>query len=77
MEVAKSLNAFFDGKVFWPEKPLDLTPDIRVRLIVDIIEPSKKKSDSFLQTARNLDLDGPGDWASNLEEYLYGKKANE
>ena len=31
---------------------------------------------SFLQTARELHLEGPADWASNLDEYLYGKEAD-
>jgi hypothetical protein len=29
---------------------------------------------SFLQTARSLDLQGPPDWASKLDDYLYGKE---
>ncbi|MDO9535519.1 MAG: hypothetical protein Q7J85_09380 [Bacillota bacterium] len=71
--MTKTLNAIYDGKAFWPEKPLNLSPDTRVRLIIDIVETSKKKSSSFLQTARNLNLDGPKDWSSNLEDYLYGE----
>ncbi|MBM3236027.1 hypothetical protein FJZ31_06975 [Candidatus Poribacteria bacterium] len=34
--------------------------------------PVVDESLSFLQTARLLNLEGPADWSTNLEEYLYG-----
>ena len=69
----KTLNAVYDGKAFWPEEPPDLSPETKVRLTVSIIEKIKPQKESFLQTARSLKLDGPEDWSSNLEDYLYGE----
>ncbi len=68
----KTLSAVYDGKVFWPEEPLDLSPNTRVKLTVDAIKKSKPQKKSFLQTACSLKLDGPKDWSAKLEDYLYG-----
>jgi len=45
-----------------------------VEVIVILESPAASKSApvSFLQTARNLELDGPKDWSENFENYLYG-----
>lgn len=72
--MSKILNAIYDGKAFWPEKSINLSPDTRVRLIVDIVDKSEKKTSSFLQTARNLNIEGPIDWSSKFKDYLYGDK---
>ena len=66
------LNAIFDGKVLQPEGFLDLKPNTRVKVTIESNEPEDKKPLSFLDTAISLELDGPSDWSTNLEEYLYG-----
>ena len=71
--MTKTLHAIYDGKVFRPEKPLDLKPNIRVRITIDTSEGKALKKSSFLQTARSLKLEGPPDWSLHLEDYLYGK----
>ncbi len=35
---------------------------------------SERTPDSFLTVAQSVDLDGPTDWSSNLDAYLYGGK---
>jgi len=67
------LNAIFDGKALLLEEDIDLKPNTMVSVIIESPEPEKKKPLSFLDTARNLKLDGPSDWSVRLEEYLYGK----
>ncbi len=67
----QTLHAIYDGKVFRPEKPLDLKPNIRVRLTVETSQEEKLKKKSFLQTAISLKLEGPSDWSAHLEDYLY------
>jgi hypothetical protein len=62
--MATIIEATFDGQVFRPVGPISLPPNTTVRLI---IEPAPEKPDSFLCTARSLDLEGPPDWASNLD----------
>ena len=68
----KTIEAVFDGKVFRPEDPLGLEPNTRVRLTIETVEPESSEAKSFLHVARSLNLDGPSDWAANLETYLYG-----
>lgn len=69
----KSIEAVFDGKVICPDEPLELEPNTRVRILIERVIPDSKKSISFLQTARSLRLEGPEDWAENIENYLYSE----
>jgi predicted DNA-binding antitoxin AbrB/MazE fold protein len=68
----KTIEAIYDGKVFRPADPLVLEPNIRVRLTIETTPLAEESAGSFLQVARSLNLDGPADWAANLETYLYG-----
>ncbi len=70
--MTQTLDATFDGKVFRPEQAVELQPDTRVQLIVTVKSPAESKPKSFLQTARSLQLPGPVDWSSRLDDYLYG-----
>jgi len=45
---------------------------VEVIVVVESSNPTKSAPVSFLQTARNLKLDGPKDWSENFENYLYG-----
>jgi predicted DNA-binding antitoxin AbrB/MazE fold protein len=71
--MTKTLHAIYDGKVFKPEKPLNLEPNIRVRITIETSHGKTIQRRSFLQTARSLKLEGPPDWSVHLEDYLYGK----
>ena len=71
--MTKTLHAIYDGKVFRPEEPLDLKPNIRVRITIQTSDGKTPERRSFLQTARSLKLRGPSDWSVNLENYLYRK----
>jgi hypothetical protein len=66
-----TLEAIFDGKVLLLEEPLQLAPNTRVRITIEPVEPEDAPS-SFLRTARGLKLDAPADFATNIEEHLYG-----
>ena len=72
--MSQTLNATFDGAVFKPDQPIELEPNTRVRITVESVSPAEKRSDSFLNVARSLNLEGPSDWSSRLDEYLYGEK---
>ena len=65
-------EAVFDENVFRPDNPLELEPNTRVRLTIETVQPDARQAKSFLRVARSLNLDGPPDWAANLETYLYG-----
>ena len=69
--MVKTIEAVYDGKVLRPEGPLTLEPNTRVRITFETVEPTTDEAASFLDTARSLNLDGPPDWATNLETYLY------
>jgi hypothetical protein len=69
--MATTIEATFDGRVFRPLGVIALPPNTTVRLTV---EPLPDKSSSFLRTAQSLNLQGPPDWASNLDAYLCGEE---
>jgi hypothetical protein len=64
------MTATFDGTVLRPDQPLRLAPNTRVRITVESEDPASEGS--FLQTASALKLEGPSDWSSRLDDYLYG-----
>ncbi len=72
----KRLKAVFDGDVLRPIEPLDLAPNTEVQITLDIPETITDASSSFLDIAENLNLDGPADWSSNVDKYLYGTADN-
>jgi hypothetical protein len=70
--MATTIEATYDGQVFRPAGPVELPPNTTVRITV---EPIPGPPTSFLRTARSLNLEGPPDWASRLEDYLDGEEA--
>ena len=70
--MVKTIEAVFDGEVLRPDDRLDLEPNTRVRVTIETEERNLHQAGSFLRVARSLKLDGPPDWAANLESYLYG-----
>ena len=74
--MTKTLKAVFDGEVLRPVEPVSLKPNTRVRITLEVDEPTHEAPKSFLQIARGLELDGPADWSQNLDDYLYGNQRN-
>jgi hypothetical protein len=72
--MVKTIEAVFDGTVFQPTEEIELAPNTPVRITVETL-PFRPEETSFLKLARSLNLDGPHDWSSNLDEYLYGGKS--
>ena len=72
--MTQTLEAIFDGDVLHPDEPLRLEPNTRVRLIIETL-PEVGAPRSFLQTARSLNLAGPRDWSSEIDEHLYGENS--
>jgi hypothetical protein len=73
--MTKTIEATFDGIVFRPTEPVILEPNTTVRLTVETLPVQTGMPTSFLQTAQSLNLEGPPDWATNLDKYLYGEDA--
>jgi hypothetical protein len=70
-----TIEATFDGSVFRPTEPLSLAPNTPVRLTIEPLPSKPIQPASFLRTARSLHLEGPPDWACNLDKYLYEEEA--
>ncbi len=70
--MSQTLDAVFDGNVFRPDQPIELEPNTRVRITIEPTPPAERNSESFLRVARSLNLEGPPDWSSRLDDYLYG-----
>jgi len=70
--MSQTLEAIYDGAVLRPATALELAPNTRVRLTLEVLPLKQTGPTSFLQTARSLNLNGPPDWSSNLDDYLYG-----
>lgn len=70
--MSQTLEATFDGQVFRPIEIVELQPDTRVQLVVTVKVASEEKPKSFLRVARSLKLQGPKDWSSRIDDYLYG-----
>ncbi len=68
--MSQTLDATFDGHVFRPEQLIELEPNTRVRITIERTSTSEKNSESFLRVARSLDIDGPRDWSTRLDDYL-------
>jgi predicted DNA-binding antitoxin AbrB/MazE fold protein len=68
--MSQTLDAVFDGSVFRPDQPIELEPNTRVRITIEPTPTSEETSESFLRVARSLNLDGPHDWSSRLDDYL-------
>lgn len=76
LSMDRTLGATFDGDVFRPDEPVGLRPNTRVRLTVESAEGPEREPRSFLRVARSLELEGPSDWSSRLDEYLYAPKGD-
>lgn len=72
--MTRTVQAVFDGEVLRPQEPLDLEPQTRVQITIETILEPKENSQSFLDVAASLNLDGPSDWSENFEQYLYGSR---
>ncbi|WP_439637836.1 antitoxin AF2212-like protein [Gloeomargarita lithophora] len=72
--MSQTIGAVFEKGILYPEEPLELEEGTRVKIKIEIVSPAKiNKPQSFLQTARCLQLEGPSDWSENLDQYLHGK----
>ena len=69
------LDAWFDGAVLHPVEPLALKPNSRVLMTIETKSFNQDTEYTFLDTASSLNLDGPPDWSTNLDAYLFGEES--
>lgn len=70
--MSQTVEAIFDGTVLRPDQPIELEPNTRVRITIEPASQLGQKTESFLRVAQSLNLEGPSDWSTRLEDYLYG-----
>ncbi len=66
------LEAVYDGEVLRPIQPLDLEPNTRLRINVEVDEPEINPGVPSCKLLVRSTLEGPSDWSARIEEYLYG-----
>ena len=71
--MSKMIEAIFDGKVLRVNEPLDFEPNTRVWVTIEPMSQPKNGTESFLDTALALNLDGPPNWSARVDDYLYGR----
>lgn len=69
--MSRIIHAVYDGTALQPEEPLPFKANTRLHILVTE-EPRSGPGSSFLEIAEGLELSGPSDWSSRLDEYLYG-----
>ncbi len=81
-----TFEATFDGEVFRPDEKVDLEPNTKVKVTIKepkklklVVKPKKGIGEpyAFLKYLETVSIDAPPDYASNLDEYLYGGKSLE
>jgi predicted DNA-binding antitoxin AbrB/MazE fold protein len=76
--MTQTIEAFFDGKVFRPETPVNLEPNCKVHLVVSTFgEEKKPNGKSLLRAVAMMNLEGPPDWSEHFEDYLNGARKSE
>ncbi len=65
------LDAVYDGVVFHPSEPVSLQPNTHVRITIEFTPAPALPAKSFLKIARSIQVEGPADWSSNVDGYLY------
>ena len=72
--MTETLEAVFDGMVFRPKGEVHLEPNTEVEITVTTIAKRDGEPGSFLKTALRLNVDGPADFSTRIDEYLYGER---
>jgi predicted DNA-binding antitoxin AbrB/MazE fold protein len=72
--MVQTIDAIFDGKVLVPQNGVQLLEGKRYKLIVQPVEQSAASSESAWDLLGQLvgTVEGPADWASEIDHYLYG-----
>ena len=72
--MTQTLSAIYDGEVLKPESPLtfQIKPNTRVKVTIEELVTGDLHEVSFFEIARSLNLQGPSDWSSRVDDYLYG-----
>ena len=75
--MTKTITARYDGRAIHPDEPLPLPRDSRITITVhadeqEVDEDQDVGVSTFLDVALSLNAEGPSDWSSRIDHYLYG-----
>jgi hypothetical protein len=70
----QTIDAIFDGKVLVPQNGVQLIEGNRYKLIIQPFDQGTASSESAWDLLSQLvgTVEGPADWASEIDHYLYG-----
>jgi hypothetical protein len=71
--MTQRLQAIFDGQVLRPEEPVQLQPNTRCTVTVQVSDESAKGGNAW-QLLDELagSIEAPADWSTQHDHYLYG-----
>lgn len=73
MLISKTLTVVFDGDVLRPDSPLDLEPNTRYVITLQLVEQPVAKENAWdVLEAMTGTVEAPHDWSSEHDHYLYG-----
>ncbi len=72
--MTKTIQAVFDGETLRPTKPLDLEPNTRYRISIELPSPQENSSRNAWDELEAMtgSVEAPQDWAQEHDHYLYG-----
>jgi len=70
----ETIHAVFNGKALVPENGVQLTEGKRYKLIIQPFDESAQQEETAWDVLAGLvgTVEGPADWASEVDHYLYG-----
>jgi hypothetical protein len=68
-----TVRAKYDGKALQLSEPIDLPMDSEVEVAVRLVDSDKEPGGDycFIDTALSLNITGPTDWSTRIDEILY------
>ncbi|MEO6811977.1 MAG: antitoxin family protein [Isosphaeraceae bacterium] len=69
----KTLTVIFDGEVFRPREPVNLTPNSQCVIVIQSVAAPTKSANAWdVLDKYTGSIEGPGDWSAEHDHYLYG-----
>lgn len=71
--ITKTVTAVYDGETLRPDTPLELEPNARYRVIIEVEPVREPVGNAWEVLARYAGtVEAPADWSLEHDHYLYG-----
>lgn len=72
--MTKTIQAVFDGEILRPTKPLDLEPNTKYSISIELPPAREDQAGNAWDELEALagSIEAPRDWAQEHDHYLYG-----